>query len=67
MEPIIELDFGNYNSFACFISDFDLGSRMGGIVHDLMPNGLSSGIPSVYFYSRDRGIVVNKNWTEVEE
>ncbi|MBO4699566.1 Hsp70 family protein [bacterium] len=61
MEPIIGLDFGNYNSFACFISDFDLGSRMGGIVHDLMPNGLSSGIPSVYFYSRNRGVKCGEN------
>ena len=44
---IIGFDFGNYNTFPCFISDFDPGTRMGGIVHDLLPSGLQDGIPSV--------------------
>ncbi len=48
---IIGLDFGNYNSFTSFISDFDRGTRMSGIVHDLLPGGLNEGIPSVYFYA----------------
>ena len=55
MKPIIGLDFGNYNTFACFISDFDIGTRMGGIVHDLLPPKLQEGIPSVYFYSKRAG------------
>lgn len=55
MKPIIGLDFGNFNSFACFISDFDIGTRMGGTVHDLLPARLQEGIPSVYFYSKRVG------------
>ncbi len=55
MQPIIGLDFGNFNSFACFISDFDIGTRMGGTVHDLLPARLEEGIPSVYFYSKRLG------------
>lgn len=58
MQPIIGLDFGNFNSFACFISDFDIGTRMGGIVHDLLPARLQEGIPSVYFYSKRVGEVL---------
>lgn len=53
--PIIGLDFGNFNSFACFISDFEITKRMGGMVHDLLPPRLQEGIPSVYFYSRRVG------------
>ena len=49
---IIGIDFGNYNTFPCFISDFDPGTRMGGTVHDLLPSGLQDGIPSVFYYSR---------------
>lgn len=52
---IIGLDFGNYNSFTCYISDFDEGTKMGGIVHDLLPQGLNDGIPSVFFYSKRIG------------
>ena len=57
MEPIIGLDFGNFNSFPCYIQDFDPGTRMGGIVHDLLPLKLNAGagIPSVYFYSQRLG------------
>lgn len=55
MEPIIGLDFGNFNSFPCFIQDFDPGTRMGGIVHDLLPQKSVDGIPSVYFYSKRLG------------
>ncbi len=62
MQPIIGLDFGNFNSFACFISDFDIGTRMGGIVHDLLPAGMQDGIPSVYFYSKRVGeVLVGEN------
>ncbi len=55
MEPIIGLDFGNFNSFPCYIQDFDPGTRMGGIVHDLLPQKSVDGIPSVYFYSKRLG------------
>lgn len=55
MEPIIGLDFGNFNSFPCYIQDFDPGTRMGGIVHDLLPERSVDGIPSVYFYSKRLG------------
>lgn len=55
MQPIIGLDFGNFNSFACFISNFDIGTRMGGTVHDLLPARFQEGIPSVYFYSKRVG------------
>lgn len=54
-KPVIGLDFGNYNSFTCYISDFDTGTKMGGTVHDLLPQGLNDGIPSVFFYSKDIG------------
>lgn len=55
MPAIIGLDFGNFNSFTCFISEFDVGTRMGGKVHDLLPPRLPEGIPSVYFYSKRVG------------
>ena len=55
MEPIIGLDFGNFNSFPCYIQDFNPGTRMGGIVHDLLPRKAVDGIPSVYFYSKRLG------------
>lgn len=60
-EPIIGLDFGNYNSFVCYISDFDSVTKMGGIVHDLLPSGLNDGIPSVYFYSENIGTLCGEN------
>lgn len=55
MLPIIGLDFGNFNTYACFISDFDAGTRIGGTVRDLLPPRLPDGIPSVYFYSKRVG------------
>ena len=54
---IIGIDFGNYNTFPCFISDFDPGTRMGGTVHDLLPSGLQDGIPSVFYYSKKVGVL----------
>lgn len=54
---MIGFDFGNYNTFPCFISDFDPGTRMGGTVHDLLPSGLQDGIPSVYYYSKNVGVL----------
>ncbi len=64
MAIVIGLDFGNYNTFPCFISDFDTGTRMGGIVHDLLPSNqrLVDGIPSAYFYSKRVGrVLVGEN------
>lgn len=55
MQPIIGLDFGNFNTYTCFISGFDPGTRMGGTVRDLLPPRLPDGIPSVYFYSKRVG------------
>ncbi len=47
--PIIGFDFGNYNSFAAFISDLDVEkSRLGGMAQPLSPE---SGFPSAFFYS----------------
>ena len=62
MQPIIGLEFGNFNTFTCFISDFDIRTRMGGTVHDLLPPRLSEGIPSIYFYSEKVGeVLVGEN------
>ena len=58
MQPIIGLDFGNFNSFTCYISDFDIGTRMGGEVYDLLPPKLQDGIPSVYYYSKRAGVLL---------
>lgn len=60
MPPIIGLDFGNFNTFPCFIADFDIGTRMGGQVRDLVPANAETrdGIPSVYFYSKRVGDVL---------
>lgn len=57
MKPIIGLDFGNYNSLTCYISDFDIGTRIGGIVHDLLPPRRPDGIPSIYFFSEKLGVL----------
>lgn len=52
MAYVIGLDFGNYNTFPCFISDIDFAKgRLGGIVHDLLPPEKQDGIPSAFFYS----------------
>lgn len=62
MQPIIGLDFGNFNTYACFISDFDEGRRVRGQIYDLNPPGFKEGIPSVYFYSRKVGeVLVGEN------
>ena len=55
MANIIGLDFGNFNTFPCLIQDFDAGTHMGGMVHDLLPQRYVDGIPSVYFYSQRVG------------
>ena len=34
---------------------------MGGIVHDLLPQGLNDGIPSVFFYSKNIGILCGED------
>ena len=60
-KPVIGLDFGNYNSFICYISDFDEGTKMGGIIHDLLPQELNDGIPSVFFYSKKIGILCGED------
>lgn len=60
MANVIGLDFGNCYSFPCFISEIDLSKgRIGGIVHDLLPNGRNDGIPSVFFYSNK--VQLNQN------
>ena len=61
-KPIIGLDFGNYNSFTCFILNFDADTRLGGTVYDLLPAKQVEGIPSVYFYSKRIGkVLVGEN------
>jgi molecular chaperone DnaK (HSP70) len=52
---VIGLDFGNYNSFPCFIEDFDPDTKIGGTVRKLIPPQYNNGIPSVYFYSKKKG------------
>ena len=58
---VIGLDFGDHKSFPCFIEGFNEKTRMGGLVHDLLPLGQSDGIPSVYFYSEMVGELVGEN------
>ncbi len=58
---VIGLDFGDHKSFPCFIEGFNEKTRMGGLVHDLLPLGQSDGIPSVYFYSERVGELVGEN------
>lgn len=58
---IVGLDFGNYNSFPCVIMDFEQGTRIGGNVYDLLPGGLSEGIPSVFFYSDRIGVLCGES------
>ena len=53
---VIGLDFGNYNSFPCFIEDFDPNTKIGGNVHKLIPPQYNNGIPSIYFYSKKKGM-----------
>ena len=62
MSAVIGLDFGNYNVYASYIQDIDMDTRMGGIVHDLVPADSRGGIPSVYFYSKRVGkVLIGKN------
>ena len=48
-KPVIGLDFGNYNSFTCYISDFDEGTE------------LKNGIPSVFFHSKKIGTLCGED------
>ena len=56
-EPVIGLDFGDYNSFVCCILDRDVETKTGGVIHDLISQGSNGGIPSVFFYSKKTGIL----------
>lgn len=58
---VIGLDFGNYNSFTCFIAEKDADTRLGGRPHELLPAGRNDGIPSVYFYSEKTGELCGEN------
>ena len=60
-KPVIGLDFGNYNSFTCYISNFNEGTKMGGIVYDLVPPELKNGIPSVFFHSKKIGTLCGED------
>jgi molecular chaperone DnaK (HSP70) len=55
MAAVIGLDFGNFNSFTCFVQDIDLSKgRLGGQVIDLLPANVGlDGIPSVFFYHHE--------------
>ena len=55
MSIVIGLDFGNYKSFPCFITDMDENTRLGGEIYDLLPPTQEYGIPSVFFYSQNVG------------
>lgn len=51
-KPVIGFDFGNCNSYLCFIPHSDMrNGRLGGTVQSLLPAKWKDGIPSVFFYS----------------
>ena len=53
MAFIIGMDFGNYRSFPSYIDNSDLSAaRLGGKAIDLLPNEVTDGYPSVFFYSQ---------------
>ncbi len=63
-KPVIGLDFGNYNSFPCFIRNINANTRLGGEARDLLPStdqSLRDGIPSVYFYSKALGVLCGES------
>ena len=52
--PVIGFDFGNCNSYLCFIPHYDMSEgRLGGTVRTLIPANYSEGIPSVFFYANN--------------
>ncbi len=60
--PTIGFDFGNFNSFTCYISDFDGTTRIGGYVHSLFSGeDVKDGVPSVYFYEESIGELCGEN------
>lgn len=54
---VIGVDFGNCNSFPCYIEGMNEKTRRGGQEHSLVPhdNRYNAGIPTVYFYSKKDG------------
>ena len=53
MALIIGVDLGNYRSFPSCIDNSDLSAaRLGGKAIDLLPNEVTDGYPSVFFYSQ---------------
>lgn len=51
-KPVIGFDFGNCNSYLCFIPHYDMEKgRLGGAVQSLLPAKWKDGIPSVFFYA----------------
>ena len=57
---VIGLDLGNYRSFASCVQGMNPETRLGGRCYDLLPpqQCAGGGIPSTYFYSRQRGELV---------
>jgi len=55
---IIDLDFGHFNT-PCYIRDFDKGTHMGGMVHDLLLQRYVDGISGVYFYQKPKQLRVS--------
>ena len=57
---IIGLDLGNYRSFASCVQGMNPDTRLGGRCYDLLPpqQCAGGGIPSTFFYSRQRGELV---------
>ncbi|MBQ6621768.1 MAG: Hsp70 family protein, partial [Mogibacterium sp.] len=60
MRPVIGFDFGNYNSYVCFVSDPEPGTIREGVIRDLVPDKLPGGIPSVFYHSRRKGTHVGE-------
>lgn len=50
---VIGVDFGNCNSFPCYIEGMDENTRRGGTEFDLVPreDRYRCGIPTTFFYS----------------
>lgn len=57
---IIGLDLGNHRAFASCVQGMNPDTRLGGRCYDLLPpqQCAGGGIPSTYFYSRQRGEMV---------
>lgn len=66
MAKVIGIDFGNWQTFVCFVNGMDEATKTGGVIEDLIPSRYreigSEGIPNEFFWN-----LSEKNGTQTDD